>query len=183
MVSDADLVIRAQRGEKSALGQLVERYQDRIFNTCYRMCHNHADALDLTQAAFLRAWQALPAFESKANFFTWLFRIAMNGAISQRRRRRRETGSLEESMSPLERLAPEREIERMEARTEIEKALDELDDDFRAAVVLKDVEDLNYAQISEVLGLPLGTVKSRIHRGRQMLREKLSGLRQEHEPR
>lgn len=180
---DHELVHRAKSGDSAAFDALVARYQDRVYNTCYRMCHNHADALDLTQAAFLRAWQALPAFESKANFFTWLFRIAINGAISQRRRRRRETGALEENMAPVERLAPEREIERMEARTEIEKALDELDDDFRAAVVLKDVEDLDYAQISEVLGLPLGTVKSRIHRGRQMLREKLSGLRQEHEPR
>lgn len=80
--NDADLVQRAQSGDSSALTELVTRYQDRVYNTCYRMCRNHADAEDLTQTTFVRAFEALPRFEIRATFFTWLYRIAVNLALS-----------------------------------------------------------------------------------------------------
>jgi RNA polymerase sigma-70 factor (ECF subfamily) len=188
-VSDAALVSRAQQGDSAAFGGLVVRYQHRVYNTCYRMCNNHDDALDLTQSAFLKAFQALPNFDARASFFTWLFRIAVNLTLSQRRaRRRRPTLVLrqfdddERPCEPADARAqddPSRIIEQTEMQERLGAALDELDDDFRAAVVLRDVEGLNYAAIAEVLELPVGTVKSRIHRGRLMLR----ALLEQKEPR
>jgi len=180
---DVDLVLRCQRGEQAAFGQLVERYQDRVYNTCYRMCHNHADALDLTQSAFLKAFEALPRFQARASFFTWLFRITVNVALSHRRsQRRRPRLALrgpDDEDHPLEPAArdgagdPAEQVAEPELRQRLEAALDRLDDDFRAAVVLRDIEELDYADIAAILKVPVGTVKSRIHRGRLMLRHLL----------
>ena len=182
--SDAELVSRAQRGDPAAFSELVERYQDRVYNTCYRMCHNHADALDLTQSAFLKALEALPRFELRATFFTWLFRIAVNLTLSHRRAEgRRPTLSLrrfeDDGGRPFDPPAnnaaddPAQHVAQVELHQRLEAALGKLDEEFRAAVVLRDVEELDYATIAEILGVPTGTVKSRIHRGRLMLREML----------
>jgi RNA polymerase sigma-70 factor (ECF subfamily) len=182
--SDAELVSRAQRGDPAAFSELVVRYQDRVYNTCYRMCHNHADALDLTQTAFLKAFEALPRFELRAGFFTWLFRIAVNLTLSHRRASsRRPTLSLHWSDDDEERPFdppaandsddPTRHAGWAELQKRLETALGQLDEEFRAAVVLRDVEELDYATIAEILDVPVGTVKSRIHRGRVMLRRLL----------
>lgn len=180
---DAELVLRAQRGSRAAFAELVSRYQDRIYNTCYRMCHNEADAADLTQATFLRALQSLPRFERRAQFYTWLFRIAINLTMSRRRAAYRRppvalegTGEDEElrtSLAAEKDCDPTGPLEEQELRQRVESALEQLDDEFRAAVVLKDIEEMDYASIAEILGVPVGTVKSRIHRGRLMLRELL----------
>jgi len=182
--SDAELVSRAQRSDPAAFSELVKRYQDRVYNTCYRMCHNHEDALDLTQSAFLKALEALPRFELRAEFFTWLFRIAVNLTLSHRRAQsRRPTLALrqfdDEQDRPFDPPAtndsddPARRVARVELRQRLEAALEKLDEEFRAAVVLRDIEELDYATIAEILEVPAGTVKSRIHRGRLMLREML----------
>jgi RNA polymerase sigma-70 factor (ECF subfamily) len=97
-VKDAELVHRAQGGDAAAFAALVSRYQDRVYNTCYRMCHHHADALDATQTTFLKALEGLGRFQARSSFFTWLFRIAVNVVISERRtRRRRPAISLHEA--------------------------------------------------------------------------------------
>jgi RNA polymerase sigma-70 factor (ECF subfamily) len=181
--NEADLVRRAQSGDAAAFGALVAHYQDRVFNTCLRLCHNRDDALDLTQTTFLRALEALPRFDARSRFFTWLFRIAVNATLSHRRQqRRRPTVSLDASdgdgPSQSAGVADEGpEVTRRLARTElhacVEAALARLDEDFRMPVVLKDVEDLDYATIAEILEVPLGTVKSRIFRSRMLLREML----------
>lgn len=178
--ADAVLVERAQRGDHAAFGQLVSRYQDRVYNTIYRMCHNHADALDLSQTAFLKAFQALPRFEARANFFTWLFRIAVNLVITQRRghgRKMAELDAREDGGATLRVVHedPAAAVDREEQLARLAGALARIDDEFRAAVVLKDIEDLDYATIGEILDVPVGTVKSRIHRGRTMLREMMGG--------
>lgn len=182
--TDAELAQRAQRGSPEAFAALVARYQDRVYNTCYRMCHDHADALDLTQTAFLKALEQLPGFRGEAGFFTWLFRIAVNLTLSFRRTRARAArvhgAELDRRRSA--RIAPPEAdvaatLEQRELRERIAAALDRLDDEFRIAVVLKDIEGLDYAAIAEVLGIPSGTVKSRIHRGRMMLRELLADER------
>jgi RNA polymerase sigma-70 factor (ECF subfamily) len=179
---DAYLVRRAQHGEPAAFALLVTRYQDRVFRTCYRMCHNHADAADLTQITFLKALEGLKTFESRANFYTWLFRIATNAVISERRRRQRhgvlpldeddagERGRA--TRSPREPDAAD-VVDRQEQSERVAAALAQVDEEFRAALVLKEIEELDYATIAEILSIPLGTVKSRIHRGRLMLRELL----------
>ncbi len=185
-VADAELVDRAQAGASPAFAELVLRYQDRVHNLCYRMCGDHADALDLTQSTFLRALESLHGFERRANFFTWLFRIAVNLAISRRRqRRRRKTASLDgdgaeggrpaDALPDRESIDPAAALERRELHERLAGALAEMDEDFRAAVVLRDVEGLDYATIAEILDVPTGTVKSRIARGRTLLREALMG--------
>ncbi len=181
--SDAELVLRAQRGETGAFAELVEKYQDRVYNTCYRMCHNQADALDLTQSAFLKALEALPRFQVRAKFYTWLFRIAVNLTLSHRRAQRRRPAltlrQFDDNGRPFEPAAahgtsnPSASAEQAELRQRLEAALQCLDEEFRAAVVLRDVEGLEYAAIAEILKVRVGTVKSRIHRGRLMLRELL----------
>lgn len=178
---DAALVHRAQRGDGTALGELVTQYQDRVYNVCYRMCHNHADALDLTQTTFLRAVRSIGRFEARSSFYTWLFRIAVNVVRSHRRRgRARRLTVIEDDGDGLPRSEfadadddgrASTALDAADARERLERALAELDEEFRVAVVLRDIEDMDYARIAEVVRVPVGTVKSRIHRGRMMLRQ------------
>jgi RNA polymerase sigma-70 factor (ECF subfamily) len=182
-VHDAELIAQAQRGDGHAFGMLVTRYQDRIYSTCYRMCSNADDAADLTQTAFVKAFEALPRFEARANFFTWLYRIAVNLILSERRTRLRRPRLVRDDGADAgvqrEPAAPDGDPQQPaltgERRRRVESALQQLDEEFRAAVVLSDIEELDYATISEILGVPVGTVKSRIHRGRTLLRELLKG--------
>ncbi len=182
--ADDALVRRARRGDDEAMSQLVKRYQDRVYNAVYRMCGHEADALDLTQSTFLKAFAAIGRFEARSGFYTWLFRIAVNLTLSHRRsvRRRGRVLSLDAAGGdgeyrepPADEAAPPAfaAAERGELRERLEAALDGLDEEFRAAVVLKDIEEMEYAEIAEVLEVPIGTVKSRIHRGRTMLRKML----------
>ncbi len=182
---DAELVSAAQRGELDSFGALVARYQGRVYNACYRICRDPDDAADLTQTAFLRAFEALARFEVRANFYTWLFRIAVNATLShQRRLRRRPRLSLEqfndgEKMHgpelPADAEYPASRLENAELRERLERALGTLNDDERTVIVLKDVEGMNYAAMAQVLDVPVGTVKSRIHRARLALRAALAG--------
>ncbi len=180
-LSDADLVRRAQGGVPEAFAELVARYQDRVYNACYRMCHHEADALDYTQAAFVKALENLPRFRGEAGFYTWIFRIAMNQCLSHRRAQRRHpTGSLDAvggdgRRAPADRrpASQARTVADGELRQRVAWALGQIDEEYRAAIVLKDIENFDYAEIAEILEVPLGTVKSRIHRGRLLLRDLL----------
>lgn len=182
--SDAALVSSAQRGDTAAFDALVGRYQDRIYNLCYRICGNEADAQDLAQTTFLRAFQALPHFEARSAFYTWIFRIATNLAISHLRKRSRAavasldaTGRDCEPIDPpadARRSDPHRQAEHGEQLRKVETALARLPTEFRVAVVLNDIEQMDYATIASVLGVPVGTVRSRIFRGRTMLRAMLA---------
>lgn len=188
---DGELVLAARGGDGAAFARLVERYQDRVYNTCLRMCGNAADALDMTQSAFLRALQALPRFEVRSNFYTWLFRIAVNVVLSERRRQRarptltlhrfEEGEAVDEPVDRHVESRPEQRSERSEWRTRIAEALEKLEEEFRVAVVLKDIEELDYAEIARILHVPVGTVKSRIHRGRMMLRQLLENQEEHRE--
>lgn len=178
--SDAELIERTRAGDASAFDGLIERYQDRVYNLCYRLCPNHADAADLTQTAFLKALESLSRFEARSNFFTWLYRIAANEALSLRRQRRRRPSisldGVDEDRRASEPTVNEiaNRIDQADLMKRLEAALERLEDEFRVAVVLRDVEDMDYSEIAEVLGVPVGTVKSRIHRARMMLRKILS---------
>lgn len=180
---DAELARRSRQGDALAFAELVRKYQDRVYNTCYRMCHNHADAADLTQAAFLKAYRAINRFEARSSFYTWIFRIAANVVLSDRRSRSRQRVSIvgdgagdgQECATGHHRGPPEfaSDLERREFKDRVASALGTLEEEFRIVLILKDVEEMDYAAISEILDLPLGTVKSRLHRGRLLLREML----------
>jgi len=181
---DAELIRQAQAGAVEAFAELVARYQDRLYNVCYRLCHDRAAALDLTQTAFLKALEALPRFGGRARFYTWLYRIAVNLAVSERRRRREILTSWETQdgrvfqPAGLAQVGALRGLEEQERQAQVQAALDELEPEFRAAVVLRDIEGLDYRQIAEILGVPVGTVKSRIFRARSALRRFLGELEQ-----
>ena len=189
---EADLVRRAQSGQAEAYGELVRQYQNRIYNLTYRMCGRAEDAEELAQEVFLKAFEKIHQFRHRSRFYTWLFRIAKNVTISHCRRNRRVkfislSGTDENADCAIaqdqmaEQAArrnpgPEQAATRKETARKVTDALNELDEEFRIVVVLRDIEDMNYGGIAEVLDLPTGTVKSRLHRARNMLREKLADL-------
>ena len=179
---DADLLARCRRGEREAFGLLVGKYQDRVYNAIHRLCGNPDDAEELCQEAFVKALQSLESFRQASGFYTWLFRIAVNLAISHRRRGGRvRFHSLEQrpdadEPSPAEQLPDHRQAGPAEAAMQADtnrqvlKALESLDEESRATIVLRDIEDLSYEEIAGILNVPVGTVKSRLFRARGQMR-------------
>ena len=161
---DAQLVERAKRGDERALAELVERHQAKLYTLAARTLGNEADAADAVQEAFLRAWLALPKFRSGSLFSTWMYRIALNAAHDQRSKRRAEPAE-----EAAERPDPRDSFAEAELSGALQRALGSLDEDFRLAVVLYDVLGASYDEIAELTGVPEGTVKSRIYRGRREL--------------
>jgi RNA polymerase sigma-70 factor (ECF subfamily) len=164
---DGPLVDRAKRGDRWAFEQLVERHQHRMFTLAARTLGASNDAGDAVQEAFLRAWLALPRFRGGSLFSTWLYRICLNAAHDQRVKRRAEPVEL------LERPDPRDAFAESELSSELQAALDALDETYRVAVVLFDVLGCSYAEIAEMTDVPEGTVKSRIYRGRTELAQRL----------
>ncbi len=185
---DSLLVEAAREGDRRAYDLLVSRHQDAVYNLAYRMTGNRDDALELSQEALLKAWNALDRFGGNSSFFTWLYRIAINTTLSARRKARRRQGQVsmqapggrddDEATMQLPDPSPgaEDEVDRQERRRLVQQAIGELDDEFRVVVVLRDIQQLSYDEISRFLDLPVGTVKSRIFRARTELKEKLSFL-------
>ena len=189
---DSALVEQIQAGDMAAFSRLVLKYQDRVLNTCWRLTGNLEDAQDLTQEAFLRALESIHSFRRQAGFYTWLYRIAVNLALSQRRSAaRRVRLSLHDGDGPVnpghqaarlaERMAsaepaPPARLSAREREQMIMDALAQLDDEHRVVVVLRDLESCDYQQIAGILEVPVGTVKSRLHRARMILRERLKAI-------
>lgn len=173
---------QVKAGQTQSYGELVRRYQDRVFNTCWRICGHLEDARDLTQEAFLKAFESLDSYRQESGFYTWIFRVATNLAISHRRTAGRRRAQFD-GHSGLVRSQAEALARRMEPGEgepgsgdqdecmRVAALLQTLDDDQRAIVVLRDIEGFDYQQIAAILGLPAGTVKSRLHRARMALRE------------
>ena len=180
---DQSLVAACRAGQTDAFGVLVRRYQDRLYPTMLRLTGSADDALDLLQDAFLRAFEKLDGFHGESSFYTWVYRIAVNLALSGRRKRRgfrvvgldRGEATLDPPGDPIA-TDPTRPIERRERDALIQAALGALADDHRAVVVLKEYDGLRYDEIAAILGVPVGTVRSRLHRARLELRERLQGL-------
>jgi RNA polymerase sigma-70 factor (ECF subfamily) len=176
--TDAWLVEAAQQGDRDAFGNLVCRYQDRLFNTMLRIAGSREDAADAVQDAFVQAYTKLDTFRGDAQFFTWLYRVAMNVALSGRRRRR-PTSSLDAAKTeagnePMD--AAERPPDRMlaqEQAAQVHAALADLGDQHRKILVLRELEGCSYEVIADILELPVGTVRSRLFRARLQLRDKL----------
>ncbi|MCL2700772.1 MAG: sigma-70 family RNA polymerase sigma factor [Phycisphaerae bacterium] len=185
---DEALVDRCRKGDMPAFGLLVAKYQDRLYNLLFRMLGNAADAEELAQETFLKALENIGQFQGASRFYTWLFRVAVNQAISHRRRGGRvkfqTLSAPEDGDGPGlgARLADSRDgspavlAMNAETRQAVLRALESLEEDYRVVVLLCDVEEMDYSQIAAVLDQPLGTIKSRLHRGRSMLRAKLANL-------
>lgn len=165
---DAPLVARAQRGDRFAFEQLVERHQHRLLTLAARTLGSADEAADAVQEAFIRAWLGLPRFRGGSLFSTWLYRIGLNAAHDQRLKRQPEP--LDETREPAD---PQDSFLASELSTALQGALNELDEDYRVAVVLYDVLGCSYTEIAELTQVAEGTVKSRIFRGRSRLAELL----------
>ncbi len=199
-LSDSQLVEAAVAGNADALGQLLGRYQGRLYQVCLRMVSNRDDAAEVCQDAMLKIVEHIRDFRSGSAVSTWMIRIAMNLSISHLRKRKlRRTVSLDASASgSLDnngqeatgsalrlRLAddaeprPERRVQVREMMERLHQALGRLEEDFRSVLVLRDIEEMDYQQIADTLSLPVGTVKSRLFRARLALRQELVEEEQE----
>ncbi|UCD29431.1 MAG: sigma-70 family RNA polymerase sigma factor [Planctomycetota bacterium] len=191
-IDEAMLVEQAKTGDMGAFGRLVSKYQDRVLNVCWRMAGNMDDAQDLAQEAFLHALESIQSFQHKAGFYTWLYRIAVNLSITHRRKSARQVklslhgrdgqwGDDCQEVKPVGRVSNEKtdpaaKLSARETERLVMEGLEQLDEEQRAIIVLKDVESLDYQQIAEILEVPVGTVKSRLHRARMALRERLKPI-------
>ena len=196
---EIDLLRKAQHGDRASYGQLVVAYQDRLYNALLRLVGDPEEARELTQEAFTRGLMKLSSFRGDASPYTWLFRIAVNLAISHLRKVQRhrvfsldapprngngrhdddQASSLVDRMSTTGTLGgspadlPPDDLERKELHGQVLAALGRLDAEYRAVLVMRDIEGFDYQQMADVLGLPLGTLKSRLFRARLALRDEL----------
>jgi RNA polymerase sigma-70 factor (ECF subfamily) len=168
---EADLIDRARRGDRGAFGSLVEAHQKAMFNVAYRMVGNYHDAQDLTQTAFLKAFESLPGFDRRCPFFGWIYRILINESISFSRRRKPVAVLDEQTASAA--AGPEETFHDRELDAVLQSALLELSEEYRQVIILRHFLDLSYGVMGEVLSIPEKTVKSRLFTARQRLREAL----------
>jgi RNA polymerase sigma-70 factor (ECF subfamily) len=179
---DVKLIADCLNGQTAAFGELVTRHQDRLYNTVFRLLNNSEDARDVVQEAFLHAYQSLHSFKGDARFFTWLYRIAVNTAISFKRKRRvvlrlqpTGDGGGTDPLDPNETNRPGHGIEMAEQEKRVHEALSRLSPEHRSVLVMKDMDGMKYEDMAEVLQVPIGTIRSRLHRARLEIREVLLG--------
>lgn len=181
MSDDAQLIDQALAGHSEAFGQLVLKHQDRLYNTVFHVVGHAEDARDVVQEALVQAFLKLDSFKHHSAFYTWLYRIAFNVAITHRRRRRpavsvdqiRETSNMEPVDCGDD---PAESLDRKERCGRVRQAIAQLAEDHRAVLVLREIDGCCYETISEILDLPIGTVRSRLHRARLQLKEELKGM-------
>lgn len=179
---DQQLIAHCLAGDTQAFGELVLRYQDRLFNALLLMVNSHEDARDLAQEAFVHAFRKLSSFRGDSQFYTWLFRIAVNATISFRRKyARRKVSSVEVAREDIglepadgrDDISPSHRLETTEQQDVVKRALADLSDDFRTALVLTEIEGMSYEEAAAICECPIGTIRSRVHRARADLKEKL----------
>ena len=174
MEQDQELLDRCLAGEDSAWEALLRAYTRKIYNLCYRFTGRVEEAEDVTQEVFIKVFQTLKSYQAaQGSFATWLNRVARNHLVDHYRRARKDrvTSSLEDELPaaeqrPSQQMEPTGQVESRERREVLQLALDKLSPDLREAVILRDLHDLDYEEIAQVLRVPQGTVKSRINRGR-----------------
>jgi len=180
-VKDEDELVKlASRGESDAFEQLMTTHENKMYAVALRMCGNREDAQDCLQEAMIRIYKALGSFKSQSSFATWAYRITMNTCLDELRRRKVRTSTsldamLETGWSPSdEDDTPEHHALRSEQRHALERSIAALPEDMRAAIVLRDVQGYSYEEIARILDTNVGTIKSRISRSREKLRDGLS---------
>jgi RNA polymerase sigma-70 factor (ECF subfamily) len=183
---DLNLVKKCLAGDNSAWAVLLQTHTRKIYNLCYRFTGRPSESEDLTQEVFIKIFQTLKTYDAaQGTFTTWLHRVARNHLVDHYRRTRKDriTSSIEDELGGLEEkpgpsVEPIAHVEAREQRELLQRALERLSPDLREAVVLRDLQDLDYAEIAQVLGVPEGTVKSRINRGRLELARVLKRMEQ-----
>lgn len=186
-LDDAAIVATVLNGDVEAFSVIVSRYEKRVFNLAYRYTGDRQEAEDLSQEIFLRIFRALKTFRGDALFSTWLYRVATNVCLDALRRKKNrpepvleqplatESGDVEKELVSPD-LGPDHQVEMAESLEIIRKEIAQLQEPFRTAIILRDLQDLSYEEIAEVLNVSQGTVKSRLHRARAMLRKRLLDL-------
>jgi RNA polymerase sigma-70 factor, ECF subfamily len=185
-VTDQQLVERVQRGDKKAYDLLVLKYQQRIVNLVSRFVRNPADALDVTQDAFIKAYRALPNFRGESAFYTWMYRIAVNTAKNYLAVQSRRPQDINQDIADIEQIegenalkeyaTPEHLLLRDEIQQTVIRAIEELPEDLRIAISLREIEGLSYEDIAAAMDCPIGTVRSRIFRAREAIDKQLKPL-------
>lgn len=186
MSEDLKLIALCREGRLDAFGDLIKRYESRLFPALYHILQNAEDARDALQDAFLCAYQSLDQFEGRADFYTWLYRIGVNAALTHKRKRRRactlnlcDEGRTLEPVDVSRASEPSHALTRAEQFTMVWDALSCLTTNDRALLVLKDMEGMRYKEVADLLKVPIGTVRSRLHRARlklwELLKEKDEG--------
>ena len=183
---DQELIARVQRGDKKAFDLLVLKYQQKVINLVSRYIRDPSETLDVTQEAFIKAYRALPKFRGESAFYTWLYRIAINTAknyIVAQGRRPPSTGvdaevaeQLEVGTRLKEHATPEHFLLEQEIAETVHRAIEDLPDDLRTAITLRELEGLSYEEIARAMSCPVGTVRSRIFRAREAIDAKLKPL-------
>lgn len=185
-VTDKQLIERVQNGEKAAYDLLVLKYQQRIIVLVSRFVRNQSDALDVTQEAFIKAYRALPNFRGESAFYTWLYRIAVNTAKNHLAVQARRPSGNNYDVSKIEQIegadalkeyaTPENILLKNELQATVLKAIEELPEDLKTAIMLREVEGLSYEEIASVMECPIGTVRSRIFRAREAIGHEMKPL-------
>ena len=184
--TDKEIIERVKSGEKEAYDLLVLKYQQRVINLISRFVKNHSDALDVSQETFIKAYRALPNFRGDSAFYTWLYRIAVNTAKNHLTVQSRkitksdydvaDIEQIEGNMSLTEQTTPESLLVKDELQETILKTIENLPEDLKSAIMLREIEGLSYEGIAEVMECPVGTVRSRIFRAREMIDSKIKPL-------
>ena len=179
-MDERELIARLQKRDEAAFEELIRQYEKKVYTLCFRMCGNSEDAEEAAQDAFLALWRGIDRFRQESSLSTWIYRLATNACIDTLRRRKKQSGSV--SLDDEELFVdavdtspqPQETVEHREAQKLLQEGLSALPEEYRNILLLREVEGLSYSEISETLELELGTVKSRISRGRTLLRNFLS---------
>jgi RNA polymerase sigma-70 factor (ECF subfamily) len=184
--TDKEIIERVKNGDKKAYDLLVLKYQQRVINLISRFVKNHADALDVSQDTFIKAYKALPNFRGESAFYTWLYRIAVNTAKNHLTVQSRkitksdydvtEIEQIEGNMSLTEQTTPENLLLKDELQETVLNAIENLPEDLKSAIMLREIEGLSYAEIAAAMECPVGTVRSRIFRAREIIDNKIKPL-------
>lgn len=187
--TDEELVEAVLRGERERFGDLVERYQGRLVNYLYRLLRSVEDAHEMAQEVFIKVYQALDRFDPRYRFSTWIFRVAQNAAIDEIRKRRVQLVSFEGREDdegerrtwdpPSSERGPYGELRNRERGGAIQEAIEDLPWEYRELIVLRHFGELSYAEIARLKEMPLGTVKNKLFRARQMLKDELADFLQD----
>jgi RNA polymerase sigma-70 factor (ECF subfamily) len=178
-IGDELLIKRAQQGESNALEQLIYACEKRVYNISYRFMGNEADAYDMAQESLIKIYKGISSFKGESSLSSWVYRLTVNTCMDGLRKRKHTPVSLEYSMEmgvPFEDTlseTPEEQVLSLERAEDVQKAINLLSEAYKAVIIMRDIDGYSYEEISELLEISVGTVKSRINRGREKLRELL----------